>query len=278
MTPLQTSDLWTPLAELAPLHITLLIAAGAAIGFCIGMTAIGGGILAVPMLAIGFGMDPSVSVGTASLYTFLTKIFASYRHFVLGTISYRLSASFLIGAIPGDVIASWYVNERAGTQDPEVRLLFQQDLRFFIGCAMLIAAALLTWTLIKSGKIQNVKCESLMRSLASALFGIAVGATIGATALGAGILGIPVLLICFRLPATQSVGTCVFIGLILTLISSLIYGQGGQLHVPAAVLMSLGSILGVYYGSQLTSKLPETRLRVVLTSVIFVAGFAMLYA
>ena len=276
MTLLET-DLWTPLVELAPLHTTLLIVTGAVIGFCIGMTAIGGGILAVPTLAMGFGLDPSIAVGTASLYTFLTKIFATYRHFMLGTIRYRLSAFFLMGAIPGDVIAAWVVNERAGTQDPEVRLLFQQELMVLIGCAMLFGAALLIWTLIKGRRIQSIMRETVIRLLASALLGIVVGAIVGATALGAGILGIPVLLICFRLPATQSVGTCVFIGLILTLVSSLIYGNGGQLHILAAVLMSLGSIPGVYYGSQLTARLPETKLRLLLTLVIFAAGFAILY-
>ena len=122
MTPLQAFDLWTPLAEMAPFHVAFLVAVGAAIGFCIGMTAIGGGILAVPALALGFGLDPSVCVGTASLYTFLTKIFSTYRHFKLGTIRYRISAYFLLGAIPGAGIGAWYVNARVGTQDVEARL------------------------------------------------------------------------------------------------------------------------------------------------------------
>ncbi len=278
MTPLQAFDLWTPLAEMAPFHVAFLVAVGAAIGFCIGMTAIGGGILAVPALALGFGLDPSVCVGTASLYTFLTKIFSTYRHFKLGTIRYRISAYFLLGAIPGAGIGAWYVNARVGTQDVEARLLFQQDLGQFIGCTMLVSAAMLLWTLLRGGRDPGAPCETLSRSLAGALLGVGVGSIVGCTALGAGILGIPVLLVCFGLHANQSVGSCTLIGLALTLVSSLIYGVGGQLHFPATILMSLGSMPGVYAGSQLTSKLPETRLRVVLTSVIFLAGLTMLYA
>ncbi len=58
---------------------------GVVIGFSIGLTGIGGGVLVLPSLTLILGLPPSVAAGTASLYAFLTKIQATVEHFRLKT-------------------------------------------------------------------------------------------------------------------------------------------------------------------------------------------------
>ena len=65
---------------------------GLFIGFCIGLTSIGGGVLVLPALTVLLKLDPLVAVGTTTLYAFLTKITALFHHLHLK----RLTGLFLV--------------------------------------------------------------------------------------------------------------------------------------------------------------------------------------
>ena len=64
------------------------------IGFAIGMTGIGGGVLVMPTLTILLQLPASVAVGTASLYALLVKMYAVFEHHKIKTIDFRVRASF----------------------------------------------------------------------------------------------------------------------------------------------------------------------------------------
>ena len=52
---------------MSSLEIIKLISAGAGIGFFIGMTGVGGGVLVLPVLTRFFGIETTAAVGTGSL-------------------------------------------------------------------------------------------------------------------------------------------------------------------------------------------------------------------
>lgn len=271
------------------LEVLPTIFTGVFIGFCIGMTGVGGGAMVVPILTLGFGMTPSISVGTASLYTFLTKILATYFHRSFKTISYRISLIFLSGAIPTNIIASWYINNQATSGlNESIKVQFQEDLKFFIAIVMLVSSIILFLDfLITKNQVNTTsskprknflsasKKNSTLKIFMTVLLSLFVGIVIGATALGAGVLTIPILLLFFRMGTNQAVGSSIFIGLILTLISSLIYGKGGQIQIVTALLMGLGSIGGVYYGSKAAITLSEPKLKLIVIGIISIASGLM---
>ena len=47
------------------LHLSTVLLIGASLGFFGGLFGIGGGIIAVPLFALGFGMDQALAQGTA---------------------------------------------------------------------------------------------------------------------------------------------------------------------------------------------------------------------
>ncbi|MEZ7835838.1 MAG: TSUP family transporter, partial [Burkholderiaceae bacterium] len=51
----------------------LFIASGLVVGVIIGVTGVGGGSLMTPWLIMGFGISPSVAVGTDLLFAAVTK-------------------------------------------------------------------------------------------------------------------------------------------------------------------------------------------------------------
>jgi len=95
------------------IEIASRLLVGGAIGFCIGLTGVGGGILMLPALTLLFGMDPVTAVGTASFYSFLTKASATWHHVKLKTIEWKIALRFLVGAVPANIgialwITSWF--------------------------------------------------------------------------------------------------------------------------------------------------------------------------
>ena len=184
---------------------------GLVIGLVIGMTGVGGGVLVMPALAIILKLDPSVAVGTAGLYAFLTKSYAVVEHYRLKTIKWGVSLLFLGGALSGVIGASLAVIHFANHDNAEVVAHFQGVLKQFITWVMVFAGALLIFDLVKKLKKGHKSAEkeqssgptriSGSKKILGAVCGFIVGVLIGSTSVGGGVLVIPFLVIFFGLNA-----------------------------------------------------------------------------
>ena len=81
--------------------IVLYLVSGVVLGFLIGLTGIGGGVLTVPFLLLVIGLEPIAAVGTAGLYGVLTKIWAAVRHYRQETVNLDVGVPVLSGRGPG---------------------------------------------------------------------------------------------------------------------------------------------------------------------------------
>jgi len=81
----------------------------------------------------------------------------------------------------------------------------------------------------------------------------------------------------FGLSASRTVGSSIFIAMLLTLFTALVYGKGGEVDVFTAVVMAVGALLGVRKGTQLSKKLPDHHLRLVMICLVLFAAFMMLF-
>ena len=70
-----------------------LVAAGAGVGFLVGLTGVGGGSLMTPLLLLVGGYSPSVAIGTDLAYGAVTKTLGGWRHLRAGNVDLRLSRS-----------------------------------------------------------------------------------------------------------------------------------------------------------------------------------------
>lgn len=274
-----TYDLWA---------VSLRLGTGLVIGFLIALTGVGGGALAVPALTLVLGVPSSIAVGTASLYAFLTKCYAVFEHKRLGTLDKSATLTFLGGAIPANVAVAYLVNRyvRAAQATDLAKLeQFQETLGGLIGGTMLISVAFLAFNLMRSepnvveGPVDpnGLGPASPGRKVARVSSGVAVGALMGATSVGGGVLVLPALLILFGLSANKAVGTSIVIALVLSLFTAVIYMGGGQIEYVTAVLMSVGSLAGVFVGSRLSARMPERPLQAIVIGVIAVAAMTMLF-
>ncbi len=251
---------------------------GLIIGFIIGLTGIGGGSLLMPTLTTLLGIPVSSAIGTASLFAFITKIYAVFRHAKLKTIVKMPSVLLLFGAIPACIFFSYLVV--AYSNKNNVNNHFQDNLKLFIAWVMVFCSVILIYNLYKKKKDdKSAPCPqvnyTLTRKIIAVTLGVIIGFLVGTTSVGGGALVIPILVMYFKLNGKETVGTSILIAVVLTLITSFIYSSGGECDIKTAVIMSGASFIGVYFGSKLTVKIPETILEILIVATILLATTLM---
>lgn len=272
------AELTTLLAEFA---------LGGGVGFCIGLTGIGGGVLVVPALTLLLGLPATVAVGTASAYICGTNILASYQHARLGNIDFRMAHRFLAGAIPGNVIACLLIAQaKRNAGNPQEMALLQSHLKTFIAGVMIFSIVLMLANLLRELRCEkpvapetapeSCSTESPMRRIVGLVLGAVVGAILGATSVGGGVVLVPLLIICFGMSARYTVGTSSYLALVLMLSTSLMSAGRGDVLWSVAGLMAVGSIGGVMVGIRLGKRLPENLLRGAMIILLLIAAAGML--
>src|SRR5215469_11266356 len=83
--------------------LALKILVGFIVGFLIGMTGVGGGVLLLPVLIFGLRVPAIVAVGSDAAFNFLTKIPSSAVHLWKGTVRRRVVVALGVGSVPGSI-------------------------------------------------------------------------------------------------------------------------------------------------------------------------------
>ena len=268
--------------------IVLRVLIGAVIGFLIGLTGIGGGVLVMPALTVFLGLPPTTAVGTASLYAFLTKIMAAIKHISLKNVDFRTCGSLLFGALPANIAVAMAINSfrSANAGNRELMVRFETDLNILIAVVIIISALILIMNLRQKenedgeeepSPLARWTRRSMVKTLISGVIsGSLVGALIGSTSVGGGVVLIPILITVFALSPNRTVGSSIVIGVVLTLVTAIVFGKGGAMDTSTAVLMAGGSLLGVVPGSRLATTLPRQTMKKIMVGMVLVAGALML--
>lgn len=250
---------------LALLNLPFVIS-GLGVGLIVGLTGVGGGALMTPLLVLVFGIHPAAAVGTDLLYAAATKGVGTLVHGISRSIEWRIVGLLGAGSVPATLLTS-YALHHSDMMDPGMTHLLTRILT----CALVVTAL----SLLFRGKIQRLVLQSHFsmgaeqRQGITVIFGVILGVLVTLTSIGAGSIGVSVLLILYpSLPVSRIVGTDIAHAVPLTLVAGL--GHLGLGTVDTALLASLlcGSIPGVIIGSLMGPRLPEVGLRLALASVL----------
>ena len=108
--------------------------------------------------------------------------------------------------------------------------------------------------------------------------GFGIGILLASTSTGGAVIVIPLLVFWFRLSMAASVGTSIFVSLVLNLTAGATYlASAGleQVDLAAALWMWVGSLVGVRYGSRLSTRVSEGTLSFAVVVLIMGSAFAM---
>jgi hypothetical protein len=243
------------------------VLAGFVVGALIGITGVGGGALMTPIL-IFFGIPPVAAVGTDLFYASLTKTAGTLVHGYNHTVDWRVVIRLGTGSIPAAALTLFTLSE-LHIASAEAESLVTNVL----GVALLLTALTLVFrkqlTRLFQSRIGEIKPE-LVRRLTIAS-GAMLGVLVSISSVGAGAIGATVLLLLYpKMPMARIVGSDIAHAVPLTLAAGLGHWWLGSINWMLLATLLIGSLPGIFIGSHLSARLPDTLVRLTLAGTLLV--------
>jgi hypothetical protein len=252
-----------------------IIFAGFIVGFIVGLTGVGGGSLMTPILIFFFGIKPYLAVGTDLLFAAFTKaggtLSLARQKLVPWPIVLRLS----MGSIPAAGLTLWLLREAGPSTDA-----VQHIMKIALGLALLLTAAATMYKVIR-GRATPVDVPEASEALAlkgrhpllPLLFGALIGTLVTLTSVGAGAIGVTVLMIMFPLlPLSRIIAADIAYAVPLTFVAGLGHASLGSVDWQMLAALLTGSLPGIWLGSRWVKRAPERVIRAVLSVLLAWAG------
>ncbi|APW42942.1 sulfite exporter TauE/SafE family protein [Rhodoferax saidenbachensis] len=261
------------------MHDLAFVFAGFFVGLVVGLTGVGGGSLMTPILIFFFGVKPYLAVGTDLLFAAFTKMGGTVKLARSKHIDWPVVLNLSAGSIPAALI-TLYILHRVGPADPAVQSLMTTTLGF----ALLLTAAATLYKALR-GKTSPTAVAPGQETAAAkprhwslpALFGAVIGTLVTLTSVGAGAIGVTVLMLLYPLlPLPRIVAADIAYAVPLTLVAGLGHASIGSVDWPLLGKLLLGSLPGIWVGSHLMSKTPERVIRSLLSFLLAYAGLKLI--
>ena len=275
------------LAAAAVLAVALLVGAGsgavnpmyvlsgAFVGVLVGLTGVGGGSLMTPLLILLFGFHPASAVGTDLLYASATKSVGTTVHAAGRTVDWRLVGRMALGSVPATVatVIAMHLLHLEGDKGSRV-------LSLLLGVVLVVTAAALLARdrLLAAARLRQPDLSDRTAAVLTVALGAVLGVLITLTSVGAGALGVTLLVFLYpKLPTARIVGSDIVHAVPLTLIAGLAHWAAGSVNLGVLGSLLLGSIPGIVVGSALTPRVPEVVLRPILAAVLVLVGLKLVF-
>jgi uncharacterized membrane protein YfcA len=261
------------------MHELAFVVAGFFVGMVVGLTGVGGGSLMTPLLIFVFGIKPYLAVGTDLLFAAFTKMGGTIKLARAKTIDWPVVLNLSAGSIPAS-LGTLYVLNTVGAASKPV----QQVMTTTLGVALLLTAAATLFKAIR-GKAAPKTVAAGQEALAARprhwslplLFGAVIGTLVTLTSVGAGAIGVTVLMLLYPLlPLQRIVAADIAYAVPLTLVAGLGHASLGSVDWPLLISLLAGSLPGIWVGSHLMSKTPERIIRSLLSVLLAYAGLKLI--
>ncbi|HEY3375901.1 MAG TPA: sulfite exporter TauE/SafE family protein [Armatimonadota bacterium] len=97
-----------PQSGVPAVSLLALLAAGLCIGVLAGLLGIGGGVVLVPLLVYGFGIQLRMAIGTSALLIFVSSLAGVVQYALAGQIDRWLVLALIIGSTPMVQLGVWH--------------------------------------------------------------------------------------------------------------------------------------------------------------------------
>ncbi|EZI50614.1 sulfite exporter TauE/SafE family protein [Acinetobacter baumannii] len=252
------------------------ILAGMLVGFCVGITGVGGGSLMTPILIGLFRIEPHIAIGTDLLYAAISKFCGSMVHAKKLNIVWPIVLWLAVGSIPASFGTAW-VLEHYLSQSTHYKAVLTMVLGFML---TLTGVSIIFRTRIekffnKFRNKENTQTENEQLAVQNkrtyiVIMGIILGVFVTLSSVGAGAFGIMALVIMFpNLPMIRIIGSDVVHAVLLTLVAGLGHMSAGNVDFMLLMWLLVGSIPAIIIGTLISSRMPERLIRKILGITLF---------
>lgn len=279
------------LAFVTPLELTgllLVLAAGAGlIGSLIGL---GGGVLLVPILTLGFHVDIRLAIATSIVAVVASSVAAAPRTLRTGFSSVRLgvflAAATTLGGLTGALVS--------GLIDPRALYALFGTVLLMSGAQMVLQRRARSRGPATEPKVSALSISLELRGsyheqgsdeargyvvqrpvLGLSLMYVA-GAVSGFLGIGAGVLKVPAMDVAMRLPFKVSAATSNFLIGVTASAGAIVYLAKGGVDPYLAGPVAIGMLAGAWLGGHLFTKLAPSIIRWTFLAVLGVVATQML--
>jgi hypothetical protein len=261
------------------MHDLAFIFAGFAVGLIVGLTGVGGGSLMTPLLIFGFGIKPHLAIGTDLLFAAFTKLGGTVSLARQRIVPWRLVGALSMGSIPAALV-TLYVLHNLGPANPAV----QQAMTLTLGIALLLTALATLYKAIQGKKIPRLIDGAQLDEATKPrhwslpiLFGCVIGTLVTLTSVGAGAIGVTALILLYpMLPLPRIVAADIAYAVPLTLVAGLGHASLGSVDWLLLGKLLMGSLPGIWIGSQLVNRTPDRIIRSLLSLLLAYAGVKLI--
>jgi uncharacterized protein len=253
-----------------------IILFGLGVGVLVGITGMGGGSLMTPLLILVIGVKPVVAVGTDLAYAAVTKTVGGWRHFTKGTVFPRMAFWLAVGSCPAALGGVWLLDRLRATAGDD----FDTFMLLAIGGTLLLTGGLVLVRALAiadhSARERGAFRMQTRHKVAAVALGASIGFVLGITSAGSGTLIAIGLILGFRLSPHRVVGTDVAHAAVLLWVAAFAHLISGNVDFGLAGTILLGSLPGVWIGTNLATRLPQNTLRAALGVVLLASGLGLL--
>lgn len=245
-----------PLMLLAT-HVLLVFCLGASLGFVGGLFGIGGGIVAVPLLVLGFGMEQSLAQGTALALMAPNLLLGWWRYSQRHALTWPAILAISLSAM----LTTWLIAHLAIGLDP-------LKLRWLFG----VFLSLLALRLLFAAKRQPHQPVRELNIRMLPLVGMVGGSSMGLLGIGGGLLASPLLSGWLGQRQTAAQGLALALVAPSSLVALATYAHAQRVDWTLGLPMALGGLFTVSAGVSLAHRLPEKILRQAFALMLLASG------
>ena len=261
------------------MHDLAFVLAGIAVGFIVGLTGVGGGSLMTPVLIFFFGIKPHLAIGTDLLFAAFTKMGGTVSMARQRLVPWRVVGQLCAGSIPAAILALWALKELGPASAQAQRIMTTT-----LGFALLLTAAATLYKVVAFSRQRQAADQALRLANADqatrprhwslpVLLGAVIGTLVTFTSVGAGAIGVTVLLLVYPLlPLPRVIGADIAYAVPLTLVAGLGHASLGSVDWTLLAQLLAGSLPGIWLGSRLVTRTPERLIRSALSVLLAWAG------
>lgn len=252
----------------------LYSASGFFVGALVGFTGVGGGSLMTPILMLVFGVPPTTAVGTDLLYAAVTKTNGTLVHALHGAVDWRITRRLAYGSVPASIASLLVLSWLGKSGGHAANGLITSALGFAL---LLTAFSILfrRWILDHIARHTNDMSDRRLLWL-TAILGILLGVLVSISSVGAGAIGMTVLLALYsHTPTARLVGSDIAHAVPLTLIAGFGHWLMGGVDWLLLLSLLIGSLPGIAIGAHFATRVPDRYLRPALASVMALVGIKL---
>lgn len=227
-------------------------------------------------ILLAFGFPPTIAVGTDLLYAAVTKAGGVITHSRQNTICWKIVRNLLLGSLPASIITMAFLKY---LQKQEID--YSSILTTTLGIMLILTSLVLffrTFLLqernyLASGKSVIAEFEHKHASELTVIMGIALGALVTLSSVGAGAFGAAVLMVLYpRMPMIQVIGTDLAHAVPLTAVAGLGHLHLGNVNFYLLIGLLLGSLPAIWLGTKAANRVPEKIMQRLVAFILICLG------